>query len=126
MGQDAQLLEAAKLPKEILVQEVPESRAGEGWLLIRENAEWVWLVGDGFFHLETAGHWSNRLFDNAPGCKVSRVFWWGGLRNRTAYYQRVETLLEQYPPLALIPCHGTPLTGKAVSQVMYHALSQRR
>jgi len=125
-GQEVQLLEAAKLPKEIIVQVIPESRAGEVWLLICEDAGWVWLVGDAFFHLETAGHWSNRLFDNAPGCKVSRVFWWGSLRNRMAYRQRVETLLEKHRPHALIPCHGTSLTGKAVSEVMYHALSQRR
>ena len=125
-GQTTESLDSARLPEEISIQEIPEARAGEVWLLIREDAGWVWLVGDAFFNLETAGHWSNRLFDNAPGCKVSRVFWWGGLRKRMAYHQRVETLLEKYPPLALLPCHGVSLTGKAVSEVMHNALSQRR
>ncbi len=125
-GQETEGLDGAKLPKKVMLLEVPETRTGEVWLLLREEDGWVWLVGDAFFNLEEAGHWSHTLLDNAPGCKVSRLFWWGGLSNRVAYRQRLETLLEKYPPVALLPCHGLPLTGKAVDHVMHHALSQRR
>ncbi len=103
------------LPEKISYLEPEGTRMGESWLQAETAKGIMWIVCDLFFnHPHVSKKIIPRLIMKAmkagPGLSVSRITYWGGIKNHRSYREWVLRQLEESPPKILLPNHGDMLT----------------
>lgn len=101
----------AACPEHVEIVEVPSTRVGETWVVVKTASGVAWVVCDAFFNMQgraknPAMRALSWLLKSAPGLRISGLMKWGGLRDRKVYRAWLLHRLETDAPTILVPGHG--------------------
>lgn len=110
--------------------EVPHSRIGETWVIIRTDQQCTWVIGDAVFNFARASgkFWTaamQRVLQSGPDLAVSSVYSWGAVRDRASYKRWFLERLEAHPPTRLIPTHGSIESGSDLAERLALLIDRR-
>lgn len=103
----------------IIVTEMPASRIGETWTVVRRRQGAVWFASDLLTNMpRLAGpmfmRWLFRLTGSGPGFRVFHLALLMTARDRSRMLSQLLAGLTRYPPAVIVPAHGDVLHGPRV------------
>lgn len=118
-----------ELPESYSFKVPPGHRGGDVWLC-KSGESGLWICCDSFLNYERESNRliarsMQRLLGAAPGLKMSQVVKWFILDERARFKEWVLELLQNEPPVLLIPSHGEPLEAEDLSRRISSLVSAR-
>ncbi len=119
------------LPKEMDIYQPPGHRAGDVWLIKRnENKSALWITCDSFLNYDRVSNqpvarFMQKILGAAPGLKMSQVVKWFILDDRRAFKEWVLQRIIADKPVALIPSHGEVMLSESLDAKLTDLIKQR-
>ncbi|BBM86372.1 hypothetical protein [Candidatus Uabimicrobium amorphum] len=109
------------LPDYINIVEVPGSRLGEIWFVVKGEKGTTWIVCDGMMNIcilpkNIFGRTLLRFLNMAPGLRFTRQWKWLFIKSRRNFRKWILGLLDSHPPQNLIPAHGDIISQQDLTQ----------
>lgn len=102
------------LPAWIHWEDAPGFKTGETFLRISSGTEHVWFVGDLIANIQSLPpiplRWLFQITNSAPGLRLFRLATWVFVSDKKAVRAWLEAQFDAFPPAALIPAHGPPIS----------------
>ncbi|WP_028672177.1 hypothetical protein [Saccharospirillum impatiens] len=119
---------AAALPSNLAVHEVPDSKFGEVWVSVREEACTYWMVCDGLMNLKELSpkrltRWFQRLYGLRLGLWITPIF--RSSVPRPGFRHWVEARMPADQRAVLLPCHGEALDSEDTARQVRAMVAQR-
>ncbi len=119
---------AAVLPPNLAVHEVPDSKFGEVWVSVREEACTYWMVCDGLMNLKELSpkrltRWFQRLYGLRLGLWITPIF--RSSVSKPGFRHWVEELMPADQRVVLLPCHGEALDSEDTARQIRAMVAQR-
>jgi len=122
---------SAILPEDMEIYEPPGHRAGDVWLIKRnENKSSLWITCDSFLNYDRVSNqplarFMQKLLGAAPGLKMSQVVKWFILKDRKQFKAWLLDRIALDNPVALIPSHGEVLLSDDLPTHISDLLNKR-
>lgn len=119
---------AAVLPSNFTVHNVPDSKFGEVWISVREEACTYWLVCDGLMNLQELSpkrltRWFQRLYGLRLGLWITPIF--RSSVPKPGFRQWVEERIPADQRVVLLPCHGEALDSEDAARQIRAVVAKR-
>jgi hypothetical protein len=114
--------------KNFSLVEVPHNRIGEVWIEGQMAGVSTWVVCDAFFNMKTPnsliGKFMQTLFKSGPGLKISKLYSWLGVSNKSEMNHWLTQELKISQPTQLIPCHGEVIKDAMLTEQLQKVVDE--
>lgn len=105
----------------IIVTEMPASRIGETWTVVRRRQGAVWFASDLLTNMPRLvgplpARWLFRLTGSAPGFRIFNLALMMRTHDRKRMLSQLLAGLTRFPPAVIVPSHGDVLHGPGVME----------